>query len=158
MSRGRGRGARPGWARVGMLAVLLVVCPWAARGQYVPPQDDAGWRQAAEEGRRASEDRQRGEQARQDALSQQVETARAFNETNGPMAQVAKFVLVSAWWLALGAAGLVALALGTRAVLRLTAPTDPEKLALSDPWVRAHLDQLNAAQGDPKAPDGQETT
>ena len=158
MGQGRSRGARPVWARVAMLAVLLVVCPWAARGQYVPPQDDAGWRQAAEDGHRATEDWQRGEPARQDALRQQVVTARAFHETNGPMVQVAKLVLVSAWWLALGAAGLVALALGTRAVLRLTAPTDPEKLALSDPWVRAHLEQLNAVKDAPKDPGGQETT
>jgi hypothetical protein len=141
-----------------MLAVLLVVCPWAARGQYMPPQDNAGWRQAADEGRRATEDWQREQQARDEVLRREAAIAIAYNNTNGPQAQRTSQLL--RWWGAalIGAAVLVVLSLVTRAILGRWATTDPEKLALSDPWVRAHLDQMKAAQaGEPPPRGGQET-
>jgi hypothetical protein len=152
MSQGRSGGARPVWARVGTLAVLLVVCPWAARGQYVPPQDDAAWRQSAEEGRGATGDGQRRPQTRDDVLRQQAAMDVVFNETNGP--QIRRTSQLVAWYgaAAIGLGLLAVLSLVTRAYLRLSATTDPEKLALTDPWVRANLDQLKAV----KDPGGQE--
>jgi hypothetical protein len=132
-----------------MLAVLLVVCPWAARGQYMPPQDDAGRRPAAEDGRRP--------QTRDDVLRQQAAMDVVFNETNGPQIRRASQLIVWYGAAAVGLGLLAVLSLVTRVYLRAKATTDPEKLARTDPWIRANLDQWKAAQPAEPPPDGRET-
>jgi hypothetical protein len=53
--------------------------------------------------------------------------------------------------------GIAAMAVFTRYYFRITTPTDPVQLALTDPWVRAHLgarapDTPPAALAEPDAP------
>jgi hypothetical protein len=57
----------------------------------------------------------------------------------------------------LSVGGIAAMALATRYYFRITTPTDPYHLALTDPWVRAHLgatapDTPAATPAEPDAP------
>jgi hypothetical protein len=47
---------------------------------------------------------------------------------------------------------VVAAAVGTRWYLRMQAPSDPNQLAMDDPWVREHLSRKNAAGPPPGRP------
>jgi hypothetical protein len=44
-------------------------------------------------------------------------------------------------------AGALGLGFGVHVYMRWTRPSDPLKVALSDPWVRAHLERLGDAAG-----------
>ncbi len=50
-------------------------------------------------------------------------------------------VMIVVTCLGAGAIGLIA---GVWLYLRFSPPTDPQQLAMSDPWIRAHLDKLPA--------------
>jgi hypothetical protein len=111
-----------------IVAVLLLFGPDPVRAQHAPAQKPS------------TQDYLR-------QIDQQMKDAERLDPSTGRVFRVFR------WWvfLAVGAtiivAALVVLKVVSEFYLRASGPTDPEKLALTDPWVRAQRARERAAGG-----------
>jgi hypothetical protein len=140
------------WAGVGALAVALAVVAGPAQAQ--PPTTRSETSALDPISLDGTEGKLPGEQPRrapandpkpqpQPAAMTATQTANVKVVTKPPTPTTRAWVLeeVTTGFLIvmLSLVGIVAMAVATRYYFRITTPTDPYHLALTDPWVRAHL-------------------
>jgi hypothetical protein len=142
------------WVRVGTLAVALALVAGTTYGQQ-PPAPPAA---PPPEGKRAV-----FEPARPAQLSPQSQPVRVIVKPpdekpaarNPTGALVLGEVLSGFMIVIFSVGGVAALAVGARLYFRATRPTDPVKLALTDPWVRANLERFEAGATDAQPDDAE---
>jgi hypothetical protein len=123
----------PAACPVALLAALLA-CAGPAHAQQAPPREPSA------QGQPSQFERDLKQAEDHDPSSRRI--VRAFKGWAGLV--IVAMVVVPVVLALKAAAGLFT---------RMRATTDPEKLALSDPWVRAHLARRKADGDAPPAPD-----
>jgi hypothetical protein len=121
---------------VGVLILMLAVCSGTARGQ-----NDKYW----DPNQRAAQQAENFEKQREYAQAQLAAERRAEEEQNRKEFQA--WLQSPLVWCAVAALVLSVMAW---VYVRLSATTDPRKLAASDPWIRARLAQ--GGGNEPAAP------
>jgi hypothetical protein len=81
-----------------------------------------------------------------------VRDAKAINDSLDAQFDAIGAVVSFAFFGVIVAGFVVAAAIGTRWYLRMQAPSDPNQLAMDDPWVREQLSRQNATGPPPGRP------